>query len=372
MAAVQAVAANRTRIGQPLQTAGLRDRLLAQMEHPRWAEVANRCLSCGNCTLACPTCFCTSVERATDLAGSEAVNERVWDSCFSPGFAKVAGGDFRAQPKHRYRQWLTHKFASWWDQFGSSGCTGCGRCITFCPVGIDVREELSVDRAGAAAPRRAEVRAHRRRPPGLRDGADRRQAGGDARHDDPAARRSRRRAHRRRPGPVRDGRAAQPSRPRRSRCRATCKPDGLLLTIRAAGPATKAIVELPVGATVGIRGPVGIGWPHEPAVRQGRRRRDRRHGPGAAAAAARPFPRRAFEVRRHPAALRRAHRRRHAVHRGARALGQGRRVRGDLPLAVAPPGRRRRRCRPLDGERDPPRVLGRHRTPSPTSAAPSG
>ena len=146
-------------IGNPLQTAGLRDRLLAKLEHPRWAEVAKRCLSCGNCTLACPTCFCTSVERATDLAGSEAVNERVWDSCFSPGFAKVAGGDFRAQPKHRYRQWLTHKFASWWDQFGSSGCTGCGRCITFCPVGIDVREELRSIAPAQPAPRRAEVRA---------------------------------------------------------------------------------------------------------------------------------------------------------------------------------------------------------------------
>jgi len=137
------VAQVRARIGDPVPTAGLHDRLMAQLDHPRWAQVAERCITCGNCTLACPTCFCTTLTQRTDLAGTSAETDRIWDSCFSPGFAKVAGGSFRARPRDRYRQWLTHKFATWMDQFGSYGCTGCGRCITWCPVGIDVRDELN-------------------------------------------------------------------------------------------------------------------------------------------------------------------------------------------------------------------------------------
>ncbi|HEY6057409.1 MAG TPA: 4Fe-4S dicluster domain-containing protein, partial [Candidatus Limnocylindrales bacterium] len=125
-----------------VQTVGLPDRLLAQLDHPRWAEVAERCLTCANCTLVCPTCFCTSVAQRSDLVGQATGSERIWDSCFSPGFARVAGGSFRSRPRDRYRQWLTHKFATWVDQFGTFGCVGCGRCITWCPVGIDVREEL--------------------------------------------------------------------------------------------------------------------------------------------------------------------------------------------------------------------------------------
>ena len=145
--AAATVAAVRARIGDPVPAAGLHDRLLAQLDHPRWAQVAERCITCGNCTLACPTCFCTTLTQTTDLTGVDAVMYRSWDSCFSPGFAKVAGGSFRSRPRDRYRQWLTHKFATWWDQFGSSGCVGCGRCITWCPVGIDVTEEVAAIRA---------------------------------------------------------------------------------------------------------------------------------------------------------------------------------------------------------------------------------
>ena len=137
-----AVAAVREAIGNPVDIEGLPGRLMARLDDPHWAEIADRCLACANCTLVCPTCFCTSVTQRSDLDGLESVSERSWDSCFSGDFAKVAGGNFRSRREDRYRQWLTHKFSTWVDQFGSFGCVGCGRCITWCPVGIDVREEL--------------------------------------------------------------------------------------------------------------------------------------------------------------------------------------------------------------------------------------
>jgi Fe-S-cluster-containing hydrogenase component 2 len=112
-------------------------------DHPRWNEVAERCLTCGNCTMVCPTCFCTTVEDVTDLTGEEAERRQVWDSCFTLDFSYLHGGGVRTTPKARYRQWLTHKLGTWHAQFGESGCVGCGRCITWCPVGIDITEEAA-------------------------------------------------------------------------------------------------------------------------------------------------------------------------------------------------------------------------------------
>ena len=122
-----------------------RDLLARNLEHPRWDEVAERCLTCGNCTMVCPTCFCSGVEDHTELAGESAERERVWDSCFSVDHSYIHGGAVRPSAPARYRQWLTHKFGTWHDQFDSSGCVGCGRCITWCPVGIDMTEELDRD-----------------------------------------------------------------------------------------------------------------------------------------------------------------------------------------------------------------------------------
>jgi ferredoxin len=134
-------------MGRSLDVSDIRSLLYRNQEHPRWDDVASRCLSCTNCTLVCPTCFCSSVEDVTDLGLEKAERTRRWDSCFNPEFARVHGGNFRPSIRGRYRQWLTHKFASWFDQFDVSGCVGCGRCITWCPVGIDVTEEITAIRA---------------------------------------------------------------------------------------------------------------------------------------------------------------------------------------------------------------------------------
>jgi sulfhydrogenase subunit beta (sulfur reductase) len=146
-AASVAVAGAAEKMGRQLEAGDLRDLLARNLEHPRWENVAERCLTCGNCTMVCPTCFCTTVEDATDLTGQSAERVRLWDSCYSVDYSYINGGSVRPTGQSRYRQWLTHKFGTWHDQFGSSGCVGCGRCITWCPVGIDVTEELAAIRA---------------------------------------------------------------------------------------------------------------------------------------------------------------------------------------------------------------------------------
>lgn len=133
----------RARMGRTLETEGLPAALQANPEHPRWADVAERCLGCANCTMACPTCFCSTIEDTTDLSGDEATRTRRWDSCFTVDFGYVHGGTVRPSLRARYRQWLTHKLSTWHDQLGSSGCVGCGRCITWCPVGIDITVEAA-------------------------------------------------------------------------------------------------------------------------------------------------------------------------------------------------------------------------------------
>lgn len=131
------------RITRRLETVGLRERLADNPDHPRFAQVAERCLACANCTLVCPTCFCTTIEDFTELDGSSAERRRRWDSCFTSDFSYIHGGAVRPSTAARYRQWITHKLSTWHEQFGSSGCVGCGRCITWCPVGIDITEEAA-------------------------------------------------------------------------------------------------------------------------------------------------------------------------------------------------------------------------------------
>jgi ferredoxin len=138
-----AVAAATQLMGRQMPELDIRDLLARNRESPLWEKVADRCLTCGNCTMVCPTCFCTSAEDTSDLTGQHAERWQHWASCFELDFSYLHGGSVRSSGASRYRQWITHKLSTWHDQFGTSGCVGCGRCIAWCPVGIDITEEVT-------------------------------------------------------------------------------------------------------------------------------------------------------------------------------------------------------------------------------------
>ena len=129
-------------MGRMLDTSDLPALILDNLDDPEWDDVAKRCLNCGNCTQACPTCFCWDAVDQLDLTGTQVRRVRVWDSCFNPDYSYQAGGNTRPNIRSRYRQWLSHKLGSWVQQYGTLGCVGCGRCITWCPAGIDLTQEI--------------------------------------------------------------------------------------------------------------------------------------------------------------------------------------------------------------------------------------
>jgi NAD(P)H-flavin reductase/Pyruvate/2-oxoacid:ferredoxin oxidoreductase delta subunit len=247
-----------------VSTSGLKERLIGQLESDGWEEIAERCLACTNCTMVCPTCFCSDVRHTTDLMAAFDESSREWASCFTLDFARVAHGNFRPRVSDRYRQWLTHKFSTWVDQFGTFGCVGCGRCITWCPVGIDVRRSLL--RVAPVQPplQRSEKPVPVSANPGHYSLGTIADVWSETKNvmtmrlsDLPEA------VWHGLPGQFLmlelPGYSAVPISISRYR-------EGeVFLTVRVEGASTQAITSLAPGSQLGLRGPVGRGWPIEEA-----------------------------------------------------------------------------------------------------------
>ena len=136
------------RMGRTLNTRNLPQILRTSLEHPHWDFMKTWCIGCTNCTIACPTCFCNDTHDFVDLDLQHVARERVWDSCFSWQFAAMHATNPRSDLKFRYRHWAVHKLGYWVEQYGVFGCVGCGRCLTWCPVGIDITEVAAIVRGG--------------------------------------------------------------------------------------------------------------------------------------------------------------------------------------------------------------------------------
>lgn len=109
-----------------------------EWDNKLWKELGERCLSCGNCTPVCPTCYCFDLVDIAQLNGEEGERKRQWDSCQFAGFAQVAGDyNFRPTPQDRLKFWYSHKLHGFDDAYEFKTCVGCGRCTVSCPAGID-------------------------------------------------------------------------------------------------------------------------------------------------------------------------------------------------------------------------------------------
>jgi NAD(P)H-flavin reductase/ferredoxin len=254
--------AARGKMGRTLDTTELPGRLFAALDHPRWDEVASRCLACGNCTSVCPSCFCSGAEDPSDLEGASASHERLWESCFTREHGELHGHTVRPKTSERYRQWATHKLGGWVSQMGQSGCVGCGRCIAWCPSGIDLVEEVTAIARGAEP---APLPTAKEVPASVEEALVPRAA--------TVVRATRETADVVTLSLSAEGGLAfapgqfhQLSLPGVGECPISVSGDdgaGAEHTIRAVGKLTEALCALRPGEQLGVRGPYGRGWPME-------------------------------------------------------------------------------------------------------------
>ena len=138
--------ATRLHIDRLLDTADIRDLLYENLYHPRWDDVARPLPDLRQLHHGLPHLLLHQREDASDVTGDHAERSGAGIPA-SRRFFLYSRRQRADSAEARYRQWMTHKLASWIDQFGSSGCVGCGRCITWCPVGIDITEEVGAIRS---------------------------------------------------------------------------------------------------------------------------------------------------------------------------------------------------------------------------------
>lgn len=132
--------AARSNFEKSIELKGLEPILRRNQEHPVWSRTAaERCLSCTNCVMVCPTCFCHEIRDRVEMDLRQAVRYRQWDACQDLAFAAVHGGNFRQTRQARLRQFVLHKL-DFTAQYGQAGTVGCGRCIEWCPTAIDLTE----------------------------------------------------------------------------------------------------------------------------------------------------------------------------------------------------------------------------------------
>lgn len=121
---------------------GIKDKLAAIFDHAIWNRFASKCIGCGICTYSCPTCYCFDMQDETSERKGRRV--RIWDSCMFPEYTLHASGhNPRPTRTQRLRNRMYHKFKFNIDNYGFPSCVGCGRCITLCPVNVDLIENLS-------------------------------------------------------------------------------------------------------------------------------------------------------------------------------------------------------------------------------------
>lgn len=119
------------------EVTGLPEKLKGMFDAPLWQEIARKCLNCGACTYVCPTCHCFDISQ--DVRGEEGTKYRCWDSCMFGEYTQMAGGhNPRPGKKERVRNRFMHKLSYFPERYNMLLCTGCGRCISVCPVHMDI------------------------------------------------------------------------------------------------------------------------------------------------------------------------------------------------------------------------------------------